>query len=42
VLGLAGIQPAANPSLSLNIDVKDGYVIDLSDDPPPARTIPHV
>jgi hypothetical protein len=42
VLGLSGIQPAANPSVSLNIEVKAGYVIDLSDDPPPAmRTIPH-
>jgi hypothetical protein len=37
VLGLAGIQPAANPSISLNIDVKGGYVIDLSDDPPRMR-----
>src|ERR1039458_6518497 len=36
VLGLAGIQPAANPSVNLNIEVKAGYVIDLSDDPPPA------
>jgi hypothetical protein len=41
VLGLAGIQPAANPSVNLNIEVKAGYVIDLSDDPPPAlRIIP--
>jgi hypothetical protein len=42
VLGLAGIQPATSPSLSVNIEVKAGYVIDLSDDPPPIRTIPHV
>jgi hypothetical protein len=42
VLGLAGIQPAASPSVNLNIEVKAGYVIDLSDDPPPMRTIPHV
>jgi hypothetical protein len=43
VLGLAGIQPATTPSANLNIEVKAGYVIDLSDDPPPAmRTIPHV
>ena len=42
VLGLAGIQPATTPSVSLNIEVKAGYVIDLSDDPPPMRTIPHV
>jgi hypothetical protein len=42
VLGLAGIQPAATPSISLNLDIRAGYVIDLSDDPPPIRTIPHV
>jgi hypothetical protein len=43
VLGLAGIQPAAEPMVNLNIEVRAGYVIDLSDDPPPAiRTIPHV
>jgi hypothetical protein len=42
VLGVAGIQPATNPSLSVNIEVKAGYVIDLSDDPTPMRTIPHV
>ena len=42
VLGLAGIQPANSPTLSVNIELKAGYVIDLSDDPPPMRTIPHV
>jgi hypothetical protein len=43
VLGLAGIQPATNPSISVNLDVRAGYVIDLSDDRPPAiRTIPHI
>jgi hypothetical protein len=42
VLGLAGIQPATTPSVSLNIEVKAGYVIDLSDDPAPMKTIPHV
>lgn len=41
-LGLAGIAPATSPSVNLNIEVKAGYVIDLSDDPPPVRTIPHV
>jgi hypothetical protein len=42
VLGLAGIQPATNPGVSVNLEIKAGYVIDLSDDPPPAmRTIPH-
>jgi hypothetical protein len=39
VLGLAGIQPASSPSLSVNIEVKAGYVIDLSDDPPPMRIV---
>jgi hypothetical protein len=42
VLGLAGIQPANSPSVNVNINLKAGYVIDLSDDPPPMRTIPHV
>jgi len=39
VLGLAGIQPATTPSLNLNIEVRAGYVIDLSDDPPPLRIV---
>jgi hypothetical protein len=34
VLGLAGIAPASTPSVSLNIEVKAGYVIDLSDNRP--------
>jgi hypothetical protein len=42
VLGLAGIAPATSPSLSLNIEVKAGYVIDLSDDPPPMRTVSRI
>jgi hypothetical protein len=42
VLGLAGIQPDSSPSLAINIEVKAGYVIDLTDDAPPMRTIPHV
>jgi len=33
VLGLAGIQPATTPSISVNLDIKAGYVIDLTDDP---------
>jgi hypothetical protein len=44
VLGLAGIQPASSPSLAINIDIKAGYVIDLSDAPPvatPHSTIDH-
>jgi hypothetical protein len=36
VLGLAGIQPATTPGLVLNLEIKAGYVIDLSDQP---RTI---
>jgi hypothetical protein len=42
ILGLAGIQPATSPSLNINLEVKAGYVIDLSDEPrgpPPIRTI---
>jgi hypothetical protein len=48
VLGLAGIQPATQPSLNLNLNVKCGYVIDLREPgevigpTPPTRTIPHV
>jgi hypothetical protein len=36
VLGLAGIQPAGAPSLSVNLEIRAGYVINLSDDPPAA------
>lgn len=39
ILGLAGIQPASTPSISLNLEIKAGYVIDLSDDPPPALRV---
>jgi hypothetical protein len=43
VLGLAGIQPAANPSISLNLDIRAGYVIDLTDEPDRGmKVIPHV
>jgi hypothetical protein len=42
VLGLAGIAPATTPSLSINLEIRAGYVIDLTDDPPPMRIIPHV
>jgi|ERR1019366_1919014 hypothetical protein len=34
VLGLAGIQPATNPSISVNLDIRAGYVIGVSEDPP--------
>jgi hypothetical protein len=39
VLGTAGIGPATAPALSLNIEIRAGYVIDLSDASP--RTINH-
>jgi hypothetical protein len=48
VLGLAGIQPASTPTVSLNLEIRAGYIIDISPDPsemidqPSARTIPHV
>jgi len=41
VLGLADIAPASAPSLSLNLEIKAGYVIDLTPDPREAKTIPH-
>jgi hypothetical protein len=48
VLGLAGIAPATNPSISLNLEIKAGYIIDIAPEPgevvdmPAIRTIPHV
>ena len=33
VLGLAGIQPATTPGVAINVEIKAGYVIDLTDDP---------
>ncbi len=39
VLGLAGIQPATSPSINVNLEIRAGYVIDISDDPPPMRVI---
>jgi hypothetical protein len=41
ILGLQGIAPASDPTVAVNISIKAGYVIDLSDDPPPMRIIPH-
>jgi hypothetical protein len=35
ILGLAGIAPASTPSVSLNLEIRAGYIIDLTDDPPP-------
>jgi hypothetical protein len=42
ILGTAGIGPATAPNLSLNIEIKAGYVIDLSDDARAPRIIDHV
>jgi len=39
VLALSGIQPATSPSVNVNIEVKAGYVIDLSDEPRPAAAM---
>ena len=47
VLGLAGIAPAASPSVSLNLEIRAGYIIDIAPDPsetsrlPAPLTIPH-
>jgi hypothetical protein len=39
VLGTAGIGPATAPALSVNIEIKAGYVIDLTDETRSPRTI---
>jgi hypothetical protein len=39
VLGIAGIKPAQDAQVSVNIDIKAGYVIDLSDEPKPMRDV---
>jgi hypothetical protein len=39
ILGLSGIAPATTPSVSINLELKAGYIIDLSDDPPPMRVV---
>jgi hypothetical protein len=42
VLAIAGIKPSSDAQVSVNIDIKAGYVIDLSEDKrPPAITIEH-
>lgn len=43
VLGLAGIKPASNAQVSVNIDIKAGYVIDLTgeDKRPPMIDVTH-
>ena len=35
MLGIAGIKPATDPQVSVNIDIKAGYVIDLREDSAP-------
>ena len=35
ILGLAGIAPATTPGVAINVEIKAGYVIDLTDDPRP-------
>lgn len=39
ILGTAGIGPATAPSLNFNIEIKAGYVIDLTDEPRPAPRV---
>jgi hypothetical protein len=34
MLAIAGIKPTAEPAALVNINIRAGYVIDLSDDPP--------
>jgi hypothetical protein len=47
VLGLAGIAPATNPSVSVNLEIRAGYIIDVSPEPgevvqnSPPRLISH-
>jgi hypothetical protein len=39
ILGVAGIKPDTSPGLAVNIEIKAGYVIDLTDDPRPGADI---
>ena len=39
LLGVAGIAPAQSPQVSVNIELKAGYVIDLSERNPRAQQI---
>lgn len=38
-LGVAGIAPAAAPAIAINVDVKAGWIIDISDDKQPMRIV---
>jgi len=40
VLGLAGIQPASNATVSLNVDIRAGWIIDISPDPSERGAMP--
>jgi hypothetical protein len=40
ILGLAGIAPATTPGVAINVEIKAGYVIDLTDhDPRPGADV---
>jgi hypothetical protein len=39
VLGVAGIAPATTPGVAVNIEIKAGYVIDLTDDHRPGAAM---
>lgn len=39
MLAIAGIKPTADAQVSVNIDIKAGYVIDLTDEPRPMRDV---
>lgn len=39
MLAIAGIKPATDPQLNVNIELKAGYVIDLSEPGEPAAKI---
>jgi hypothetical protein len=39
MLAIGGIKPSQEAQVSVNIDIKAGYVIDLTDKPDPVRTI---
>lgn len=39
IAAISGIKPTADAQVSLNIDIKAGYVIDISEDVQPMKTI---
>ena len=39
VLAIAGIKPTTDAQVSVNVDIRAGFVIDLTDKPAPMRTI---